>query len=126
MRLAVASALLSCEAAFWIASSPYWPFSASLIFVMAVLYSSASGSFSEPIETFSDACMMDAFNCSLLRSFTLISVLTPAFFWTLSSLPATPVLTEVTEGVELPLAAMGIDTIDLLERAIYATMRETP
>ena len=93
---------------------------------MAVLYSSASGSFSEPIETFSDACMMEAFNCSLLRSFTLISVLTPSFFWTLSSLPATPVLTEVTEGVELPLAAMGIDTIDLLERAIYATMRETP
>ena len=107
------------------ASSPYWPFSASLIFVMAVLYSSASGSFSEPIETFSDACMMEAFNCSLLRSFTLISVLTPSFCWTLSSLPATPVLTEVTEGVELPLAAMGIDTIDLLERAIYATMRET-
>ncbi|MNT99099.1 hypothetical protein D3C72_2418600 [compost metagenome] len=67
--------------------------------------------------------MMEAFNCSLVRSFTLISVLLASFCWTFSSLPAALLLTELREAAELPPAAMGIDMIGLLERAMYATMR---
>jgi len=65
MRLAVPSGVLSCDTAFWMALSPNWSLSASLMPVSAVFSVTDRGSLDEFNDTSNEACTIDTFSCAL-------------------------------------------------------------
>src|SRR5450830_1659071 len=97
MRPAVASGLLSWDAAVWMALSPSCGLRMSFRFSMAALSTRENGSFCELIDTSSDACNIEAFSCCFRIAGVSLVCAAP------SALPVVPaeVAASVAAGVVL-------------------------